>query len=43
MSGNNFGVYGGNGSPVVQAFTLSDGTKYERICTTLGVSTAPRP
>jgi hypothetical protein len=43
IGANNFGVYGSSGSPVVQAFTLSDGTKYERICTTLTVSTAPRP
>ena len=43
IGANNFGVYGSSGSPVVQAFTLSDGTKYERICTTLSVSTAPRP
>jgi hypothetical protein len=42
IGGNNFGVYGSSGSPLTQAFTLSDGTKYQRICTTLSVSTVPR-
>ncbi len=41
IGASNFGVYGSSGLPVVQAFTLSDGTKYQRICTTLSVSTAP--
>lgn len=39
---DNFGVFGSSEQPVVQTFTLSNGAKYQRICTTLSVSTAPR-
>jgi hypothetical protein len=42
IGANNFAVYGSSEAPVVQIFTLSDGSKYQRICTTLSVSTAPR-
>jgi hypothetical protein len=42
IGAGNFGVYGSSEAPVVQAFTLSNGAKYQRICTTLTVSTAPR-
>lgn len=42
IGADNLGVFGSSGQPVVQTFTLSDGAKYQRICTTLSVSTAPR-
>ncbi len=41
VGADHFGVYGSGGAPVVQDFRLSDGAKYQRICTMLSVSIAP--
>ena len=39
---NGLGVYGSSGSPVIQTVSLSNGSKFQRICTMLIVSTTSR-
>ncbi len=39
---NGFSVYGSSGLPVIQTISLSNGAKFQRICTMQIVSTVPR-
>lgn len=39
---NGVSVYGSSGSPVIQIVSLSNGTKFQRICSVLTVSSAPQ-
>jgi hypothetical protein len=41
IGNNGLSVYGSTGSPVIQTFSLSNATSFQRICTLLTVSTSP--
>lgn len=38
---NGLSIYGSTGSPIIQTFTKSNGTKFQRICTMLMISMPP--